>query len=107
FAPEIRAGVPKLWRRWPVDLVVQEVPAPPIDAGEDWEPAQITGAELYGAPENDENIDQFADVEPRPLTWRGALYVIEALMRKFSKDKFGYEHNFRNNSGGLTAVPDK
>src|SRR5262249_43434417 len=74
FEPEIRDGVPKLWRRWPVDLVVQEVPPPRSeDSGTGWEPLQVTGAELYGAPEDEENIDHFAEAEPRPLTWRGAL----------------------------------
>src|SRR5262245_18335687 len=87
FEPEIRDGVPKLWRRWPIDLIVQPVPAPPNDDS-GWEPAEVTGAELYGAPEDEENIDHFADAEPRPLTWRGALYVIEALLRTFSKDEY-------------------
>jgi uncharacterized protein YwqG len=87
FEPEIRDGVPKLWRRWPVDLVVQQVPAPPTGDGETkWEPAEVTGAELYGAPEDEENIDRFAEAEPRPLTWRGALYLVEELMRVFSKN---------------------
>jgi hypothetical protein len=104
FKPEVRDGVPKLWRCWPVDLVVQEVPPPPPeDSGTEWEPLQVTGADLYGAPEDDEHIDQFAEAQLRPLTWRGALYLIEALMRKFSKDE--YEHNFRHNSGGLAEVP--
>jgi hypothetical protein len=86
FEPEVRDGVPKLWRRWPVDLVVQEVPAPPIGDGDaNWEPVPVTGAELYGAPENEENIDRFAAAEPRPLTWRGALYLIDALLRYFSQ----------------------
>jgi uncharacterized protein YwqG len=88
FEPEIREGVPKLWRRWPVDLVVQQVPAPPTDDSE-WEPAQLTGAELYGAPEDEEQIDRFAEAQPRPLTWRGALYLIEELLRVFSKDLAG------------------
>lgn len=87
FEPEIRDGVPKLWRRWPVDLVVQEVPRPPVGDGDaQWEPVPVTGAELYGAPEDEENIDRFADAEPRPLTWRGALYLIDALLRIFSAD---------------------
>jgi uncharacterized protein YwqG len=94
FEPEIRDGVPKLWRRWPVDLVVQQVPAPPTGDGK-WEPAEVTGAELYGAPEDEENIDHFAEAEPRPLTWRGALYLIEELMRVFSK-----------NLGALAKVPE-
>jgi uncharacterized protein YwqG len=85
FEPEIRDGVPKLWRRWPVDLVVQQVPAPPSDES-GWEPAEVTGAELYGAPEDEENIDHFAAAEPRPLTWRGALYLVETLLRDFSKN---------------------
>ena len=105
FEPQIRDGVPKLWRRWPVDLVVQEVPSPSADGETNWEPAEVTGAELYGAPEDDENIDHFAEAEPRPLTWRGALYVTEALLRTFSTDKFGYEHNFKHNSGGLATEP--
>ena len=61
-------------------LVVQQVPAPPSDDS-GWEPAEVTGAELYGAPEDEENIDHFAETEPRPLTWRGALYLVEELMR--------------------------
>ncbi len=88
FEPEMREGVPKLWRRWPVDLVVQQVPSPPSgDSGTGWEPLEVTGADLYGAPEDDENIDRFAEAELRPLTWRGALYLIEALMRNLSKDR--------------------
>src|SRR5215470_2088144 len=103
FEPQIREGVPKLWRRWPVDLFVQEVPALPTGDGK-WEPAQLTGAELYGAPEDEANIDDFAEAQPRPLTWRGALYVIEALLRTFSTDKYGYEHNFKHNNGGVANV---
>src|SRR5262249_40093817 len=101
FEPKIRDGVSKLWRRWPVDLVVQQVPAPPSEDSETgWEPLQVTGADLYGAPEDDENIDHFAEVEPTPLTWRGALYVIEALMRDFSEDKYARK------LGGLAKVPE-
>src|SRR5262249_58308307 len=88
-----------------VDRVYQEFPALPTVAGDGkWEPAQLTGAELYGAPEDEANIDDFAEAEPRPLTWRGALYVIEALLRTFSTDKYGYEHNFKHSNGGITRV---
>ncbi|NPV24100.1 DUF1963 domain-containing protein [Bradyrhizobium aeschynomenes] len=87
FAPEMRAGVPKLWRRWPIDLVVQPVPAPPAEDDEsDWEPVQVTGAELYGAPEDEERIDRIAQDEPRPLTRRGALYLVERVMHRLSAE---------------------
>ena len=95
FKPMVRDGVPKLWRRWPVDVVVQQVPPPPLgDSGTEWEPLHVTGADLYGAPEADETIDQFDDVELRPLTWRGALYLVEALLRILRRE---YEqfHNSR------------
>jgi hypothetical protein len=91
FTPVVREGVPKLWRRWPVDLVVQPVPPlpPPGDeSGREWEPVQITGAELYGAPEDDEHIDRFEGVEARPLTWRGALYLVEGIKTTLAEQSF-------------------
>jgi hypothetical protein len=88
YTPTVREGVPKLWRRWPVDLVVQEVPPPPSEDSGKWEPLQITGADLYGAPEDDENIDRFADAELRPLTWRGALYLVDGIKVTMAKQAF-------------------
>jgi hypothetical protein len=84
YEPAVREGVPKLWRRWPVDVVFQEVPAlPPMNSKTNWEPLRITGAGLYGSPEDDRHIDHFVDVEPRPLTWRGALYLVDGLIETF------------------------
>jgi Domain of unknown function (DUF1963) len=89
FEPMVREGVPKLWRRWPVDLVVQEIPlSPSEDSGIKWEPLQITGADLYGAPEDDERIDRFTDPELRPLTWRGALYLVDGIRDTLAKQAF-------------------
>jgi hypothetical protein len=75
-----RPSVPKLWRRWPVDLVVQDVPPQPDDGEEEgWRPAHVSAEDLYDAPGGNGYIRQFADIQPRPLTWRGVLYLVEGL----------------------------
>src|SRR5690242_5525248 len=76
--------VPRLWRRWPVDLVV--VP----------NEARIEGQRTKVAPENFAHIlyagqrvgDQRQQpAEPEPFTWRGALYVLDSIARAFGPPK--------------------
>ena len=89
YEPAVREGVPKLFRRWPVDLVVQEAPPFPTEgSGIEWEPLPVTGAGLYGAPAVDDIIDRFADPDLRPLTWRGALYLVDGIMATMAEQPF-------------------
>lgn len=84
-APVQRPGVPKLWRRWPVDLLVQEVP-PPDDEG-NWLPAHITAADLYDGPTAEGAITRhgaFDGLDLRPLTWRGALYLVQGIAKEIA-----------------------
>ena len=74
--------VPKLWRRWPVDLVA----VPNTIAKEGNRTIVVPGnfAEiLYAgqpvAPERQRPSD------PEPFTWRGALYVLDSIERSFAK----------------------
>jgi uncharacterized protein YwqG len=99
--PVIRPGVPKLWRKWPVDLVVQEY-LPDEDA--EWRgPPQIRAEDLYGAPVSDKGIGHDSFELDRPLTWRGALYVIEGLRRDLKPDDF--RRSFVG-GGGLIDPPE-
>jgi uncharacterized protein YwqG len=96
--PTIRPGVPKLWRKWPVDLVVQEYD---LSGGDEarYGPRDIAAEDLYGAPVSDKGVlDASFDLR-RPLTWRGALYVIEGLRRDLAPDDF--KRNFVGNLGLL------
>lgn len=76
-APIQRPGVPKLWRRWPVDIVVQDVPAPNEDG--EWVPAPVTA--LYDGPSEKGSLDRLDGLDPRPLTWRGALYLVQGIAK--------------------------
>jgi len=74
--------VPKLWRRWPVDLVA--VPNTIAREGNRTIVAPDNFAEiLYAgqpvAPERQRPSD------PEPFTWRGALYVLDSIERSFAK----------------------
>lgn len=87
YEPNIRAGVPKLWRKWPVDLVAQSylVDEDVMNSGAPVIPAQ----ELYGAPVAQRGIFAFleqTDID-RPLTWRGALYFLERLLKDYGPEK--------------------
>jgi uncharacterized protein YwqG len=73
--------VPKLWRRWPVDLVV--VP----------NEARIEGQRTRVAPDNFAEIlyagqrvapDRERPADPEPFTWRGALHVLDSIVRAFA-----------------------
>jgi uncharacterized protein YwqG len=75
----VRPGVPKLWRKWPVDLVVQEYQAP-RDKRELAGPPCISGEQLYNAPVSDAITVHGAIKLDRPFTWRGALYFVEGVL---------------------------
>lgn len=101
-APTIRPGVPKLWRKWPVDLVVQEYhlgDADDVRGG----PPDVPAEDLYDGPVSDKGIVQDAFELDRPLTWRGALYVIEGLHRDLKPGDF--KRRFIGN-GGLINPPE-
>lgn len=83
YTPVQRPGVPKLWRRWPVDLVVQDVPAPD-DEGH-WLPAPATG--LYDGPAEKGYLGRMDGIDPRPLTWRGALYLVEGIIAELANPR--------------------
>ena len=72
-SPEVRPGVPKLWRKWPVDIVVEGATA-------------ISAQELYDGPVTDSLYAHGAVQLDRPLTWRGALYYVEGVARGIAKD---------------------
>lgn len=82
------------FRKWPIDLVT---------TGADT--SEQTGAELYGAPENDLIIGAYnSHAGDRPLTWRGAYLVLAGLVLKHTSA--GYENNWTGNSGGLLDYPE-
>lgn len=87
--PNTRPGVPKLWRKWPVDLVAQTYEMEGDD--EDFVPPPVSAEDLYGAPASEHGIyvhgkNNFG-VE-RPLTWRGALYYLEGVVRDLNPSNF-------------------
>ncbi len=85
----IRPGVPKMWRRWPLDLIVQDVPPPPVDEDEDWDPLPVSEEELYGGPVLDDRIEHVTNAIGRPLTWRGFLYLLDGIIEHLGKDEEG------------------
>jgi uncharacterized protein YwqG len=92
---------PVIYRRWPIDIVVQNVPPlPPAPENEwDWEwcPLPFTLEELYGAPVDDRTIGDMARAEPRPRTWRAALHMVEELINHFKVHEFP---RFKENDDG-------
>ncbi|MCW2272709.1 DUF1963 domain-containing protein [Rhodoblastus acidophilus] len=74
---------PVVIRRWPLDVVVQEVPArPPLPPEEKpwewgWTPLPIKGEELYGASVDSEPLACWRIPEVRPQTWRDARQMID------------------------------
>lgn len=99
-APNIRPGVPKMWRKWPVDLIPQKYQM--NDADEDFAPPPVSAEILYGAAVSDNGMtggERFG--LDRPLTWRGALYFVEGVLGDLDPVKF--ERNFRGSCGLLEA----
>ena len=98
--PNIRPGVPKLWRKWPVDLVLQKYQT--NDAEEDFAPPPISAEALYGAAVAENGMtgrDKYG--VDRPLTWRGVLYFIERVLHDLDPSEF--ERKFCGSFGLLDA----
>lgn len=82
---------PKLWRRWPVDLVPWVTPAEGVSPGE----------VLYGQPvDSTWAINTLRDL-PMPLTRRGALYLVDGLARRMEHGTFRAEFEIN----GLVGAP--
>nr|WP_283826023.1 DUF1963 domain-containing protein [Bradyrhizobium iriomotense] len=102
-SPRIRPGVPKLWRKWPLELVAQRYRLSETDWRGDGSPL-VSGANLYGAPESDQSLHASGSLDlDRPLTWRGAYYVVEGLLRDLDPDD--YAQRFRG-LGALNGPPE-
>lgn len=100
-AAEIRPGVPKFWRKWPVDIYVHRY----FESEDGMGPAAITDETVYGAPALDGGIwHNFRDWGlSRPITWQGALYVVEGALRRLEPKTFARQ--FERDSG-LLAAPE-
>jgi uncharacterized protein YwqG len=82
------------FRKWPVDLVQTAA-----------DTSELTGSELYGAPENDRVLfPSGSSTKDRPMTWRGAYTILAGLVLRHSA--VGYERNWSGNSGGLLDYPE-
>lgn len=85
--PVIRPGIPKMWRRWPVDVVVQDVPEPEEYNGEMvWAPKPVDPEKLYGGPVKREYLRLPMTAETRPLTRRGVLLLLDGLVKRMNTD---------------------
>lgn len=85
--PIIRPGIPKMWRRWPVDLVKQDVPEPKEYDGEIvWAPKRVDPEELYGGPVKRDYLRLSMNGETRPLTRRGVLLLLDGLLKHMNRD---------------------
>lgn len=101
--PQVRPGVPKLWRKWPVDLIVHQFRASDEELEENGTPI-MTAQELYLAPVSDHEITVHGGIPlDRPLTWRGALYVVEGVLRDLAPEDL--EREFVG-AGGLLDAPE-
>ncbi|TRC89631.1 DUF1963 domain-containing protein [Mesorhizobium sp. WSM4303] len=92
----------KAWRKWPVEVVVQRYGRSAID----WEHEGpiATAAELYGAPDCDRSLASPGAIGlDRPLTWGGALDVIEALISDLNPATFAERFT---GSCGLDGPPE-
>ncbi len=100
--PNIRPGVPKFWRRWPVDIIEQEYRLTDIEAEECGAPS-IHAGELYEGTISSKGLYEKPFASDCPITWRGARYVIEGILRDLKPDEF--KRNFVGN-GGLLDAPE-
>jgi hypothetical protein len=85
--PVVRPGIPKMWRRWPVDIVVQDVPPPYEENGSMvWAPSRVDAEALYGGLVDGSylKLSQLGGI--RPLTWRGVLYLLDAILDRMKSD---------------------
>ncbi|MEW9922464.1 DUF1963 domain-containing protein [Marimonas sp. MJW-29] len=92
-------GVPKLWRKWPVDIVVQEYDTAKLEP-EDCIPPIIEAEKLYDGAVSQKGINGTSFDLDRPLTWLGARYIIEGVLQELEKG------NFKSGSDGLTLLLD-
>ncbi|MCP4082834.1 MAG: DUF1963 domain-containing protein [Planctomycetaceae bacterium] len=98
-SPKIRPSVPKFWRKWPLDIVVQEYN--PTIGPEECSPPSIKAEELYDGAVASKGLYGNTFALDCPLTWRGARYVIEGILRDLKPDEF--ERNFVGSSGLIDA----
>jgi uncharacterized protein YwqG len=81
------------FRQWPIDLVKAAA-----------DTSELTGSELYGAPENDRSLGAPDSIAiDRPMTWRGAYTILAGLVKGLSAE--GYERNWAGN-GGMLDYPE-
>lgn len=74
-------GVPKYWRKWPVDFIVHEYE----DFGDPMKkpyPLYRAAEEIYGARVSELWLSSKSFGLEQPLTWRGALYVVESILHE-------------------------
>ena len=82
-----QAEVPTVWRRWPVDLVT--VPNSPVTRG-----GSLTiipenfASKLYENASVADERGQPVVPQVAPFSWRGALYVVDSIVRALSSGKF-------------------
>ncbi|MGB3313635.1 MAG: DUF1963 domain-containing protein [Albidovulum sp.] len=101
-APNIRPGVPKLWRKWPVDIVVQDECLSKAEPKEH-DSRSIQAEDLYDGPIASNGLYGNPFSLDRPLTWRGARYVIEGVLRDLEPAEF--KRSFAG-VGGLLDAPE-
>ena len=82
---------PKLWRRWPVDLVPGVTPTEGVRLGE----------ALYGQSVDSTWASNTLRDLHKPLTRRGALYLVEGLARRMAHGPFRKEFEL----SGLVGAP--
>jgi uncharacterized protein YwqG len=80
------SDIPRNWRRWPVDLVA--FPNEIFDDGNRIcaSPPDIARVLYDCAPIDPEQADAEADA---PLSWRGALYVVDSVLRELDEGVIG------------------
>lgn len=101
-SPNVRPGVAKFWRKWPVDIVVHEYEVPG-DEQDECGPPLVPAEDLYDGPVATDGINGNLCALDRPLTWRGALYVVEGALRDLEPEEF--KQNYIGNQGGLLERP--
>ncbi|MDZ7627718.1 MAG: DUF1963 domain-containing protein [Parvularculaceae bacterium] len=89
--PEIPRGAQRQhFRKWPVDLVVT-----------DPDTSEMTGSELYGAPEHEHIVSALHDfTTDRPMTWRGVLTLLGGLVKYYDAE------SYKRQWGGLLDYPE-
>ena len=108
--PVVRPGIPKMWRRWPVDVIVQDVPEPfEYDGEMILAPNPVDPAALYGAPAADpERGLSLTEAEgARPLTWRGVLYLLDQIAHGLGRQASSQSYKVKSLEVADTTLPDR